>query len=289
MSPVFRKASPEEYRLLARILCNAFLPIWNHNWFHGVSSPLDAVPLNTSTATLTPAQRWRIHFYHSLLKLTRLVGGTVYVLQVPASDISTDTSNSPNLTTADGAIDIGGILLWNPPHKRLPTFPFDVPLLYKSGFLSLLSPAAYGPLGYHRISTVFEANIHSLLSTALPRYGIETEADCGFVQMVAINPSFAGRRYARMLLQWRMEAHWEECGASRAPVILDTTTEEAVEVYEGLGFQVAGEKDVETGTDKMGIKKQSLMEQERVEARRRCRQRVMIALPPSGRKGDVDT
>jgi len=200
----------------------------------------------------------------------------------------TSISETSNTTTAFDTIDIGGILLWNPPHKRLPSFPYDVPLLYRSGFLSLLSPAAYGPLSYHRISSVFEANIHSMLSTALPRYGIESEADCGFVQMVAINPSFAGRRYARMLLQWRIKAHWAEYGANPAPVILDSTTEEAVRVYEKLGLEIVGERSVDTGTDERGFKKQGLTEGEKEAARRRCRQWVMIALPPPETKGDGD-
>jgi hypothetical protein len=219
-----RPALPSEDALLSCILTNAFLPIWNHNWFQGITSPLAPVPLNTSTTTsanLTPLQSTRIRFYLSLIKSTRLLGGEVLV------------------NVVDGEVpEIGAILLWLPPHARMTISSIGV--MYRSGFLRTIYD--YGLSGIHRIDTIFEGNISRMFKAAKVN-----EAEHDFVQMLASNPKYAGWRLASQLLRWRVQ----RCEGS---VVMDTSTVSAMRAYQRMGFKVLGEVEVQTGCDAVGVR-----------------------------------
>src|ERR1700759_5183011 len=90
-----------------------------------------------------------------------------------------------------------------------------------------------------------------MFATATKQFGVKAE-DCGFVQMVACNPQYAGKGYASKLLARQIELHQAEFPG--VPVVLDTTTQQGIRAYERLGFKLFGERKVATGTDKMGIK-----------------------------------
>jgi GNAT superfamily N-acetyltransferase len=155
----------------------------------------------------------------------------------------------------------------------------------------------YGFRGFQRVTDVFEVNVARMFTEALGPRGYKAE-ECGFVQMVAVNtdPAFddalKGKGFARELLRWRMERHWEECRDLKTgtkgrltPVILDTTTEQGVRSYERLGFEVVGRFVPETGTDKDGYKiSKKLGKDERVrlskEAKEHTVMKVMIKMPP---------
>jgi GNAT superfamily N-acetyltransferase len=174
--------------------------------------------------------------------------------------------------------DIGAILLWLPPEKRLSAF--NIFTLYNSGFLSVMLPWHYGLTGLHRVLLVFEENIHKMWSRTLPDlppHGFK-EGDCGFVQMLAANPKFAGKRYASALLDYQVRQHFVEF--PDRPVILDTTTLQGIRAYERLGFRLLAETPVETGTDAGGIRlKKDASEEVKREAREVCVQRIMAKLP----------
>jgi GNAT superfamily N-acetyltransferase len=267
-APTMRPADPSEDDMLSRILCNAFLPLWNHNWFHGVSQPLQPVGVGTKTSTprMTAAQRSRVAFYRGIINLTRSCNGGVFVVEV---------------TGAAGAAEpeVGAILMWFPPDVRPSTSPLN---LYRTGFLSLMLPWNYGLTGLYRVDMVFEANVKKMWEKTLPELSPKglKEHECAFVQMLASNPKFAGKGYASALLKWGIEQHFLEF--PDRPVILDTTTTQGIRAYERLGFKLLAETPVDTGTDKGGIKlKNGASEEVRKEAREICVQRVMAKLPES--------
>jgi ribosomal protein S18 acetylase RimI-like enzyme len=213
---------------------------------------------------LSKIQQTRSDFYLSLLKLTRLIGGSIIVA---------DTEPSGDGKGFDEK-DIGAILLWLPPGKRLHLFR-DFMLLYRSGFISLIRK--YGLRGFYRINFVFEGNVESMFAKSVPSFGCDP-AECGFVQMVAINPSHAGKGHAAALLAHQMHNHFEEF--PNRPVILDTTTVHAIRVYEKMGFKVLEERKVATGTDSDGIRlKVNVDPAVKAEAEETCIQRVMIKIP----------
>ncbi|KAL6252667.1 hypothetical protein RBB50_000386 [Rhinocladiella similis] len=266
----FRAAKPEEDDVLSRILCNAFLPIWNHNWFHGISEPLSPVDVGQvggTTPPMTNLQKSRVKFYRSLINLTRLIGGEVLVADVPSSD---DSRNADK--------DFGAIILWLPPFTRLGGF--DIITLWRSGFLGLVLPWHYGLGGLHRIDSVFESNVHSMFSKTLPDLpprGFK-DKECGFLQMIASNPRYAGKGYASKLLKYQMAQHFVK--HPDVPVILDTTTTQGIRAYERLGFKLLAEKPLDTGTDERGIRlKGPVDDQTRQMIRDTCIQRVLVKLP----------
>ncbi|KAE9968113.1 hypothetical protein EG328_007783 [Venturia inaequalis] len=268
----FRAASEDEDEKLSLILCNAFLPLWNHNWFQNISTPLNPIPLTNEykpQIPLTPLQTSRLKFYHALIKLTRAHGGSISITSVPQTS---PPNTTPSPTQVD---DIGAIILWLPPKKRI-TLPFSIPKLLTSGFLSAL--ANYGLTSIYRLQAIFESNVDQMFATHVQAKSGFLPADCGFVQMLAINPKFAGRGYASALLGWKCARHFEEFGG--VPVILDTTTEAGVRAYLRLGFEVLEERMVHTGTDAGGI----LLKGDagggvKEEAARVCVQRVMMKMP----------
>ncbi|KIW31178.1 uncharacterized protein PV07_02846 [Cladophialophora immunda] len=275
-TPIFRPAPPEEDDMLSRILCNAFLPLWNHNWFQGISRPLEPVMIGTPTSKphMNSLQKTRVRFYRSLIKVTRLLGGLVLVAEVNASDDGTATTT----TTTTTQPDIGAILLWLPPKKRMGAF--DLLKLWQAGFLGLMLPWHYGLTGFYRIQFVFEENIHKMWTRTLPDLpprGIKEE-DCAFVQMIASNPKYAGKRYASALLAHQIEQHFAEF--PDRPVILDTTTAQGIRAYERLSFKLLAEVPVDSGTDAKGMKlKPNASEEIKKEAKEVCIQRVMARLP----------
>ncbi|KIY02459.1 uncharacterized protein Z520_02598 [Fonsecaea multimorphosa CBS 102226] len=269
-TPIFRSADPEEDDMLARIYCNAFLPLWNHNWFHGISQPLEPMMIGTTTSQpqMNSQQKTRVRFYRSLIKVTRLLGGQVLVTEVHAPD-------DGNATTQP---DIGAILLWLPPKKRMGTF--DILELWKSGLLGLMLPWHYGLTGFYRIQFVFEENIHKMWTRTLPDLPPKgfKEDECAFVQMIASNPKYAGKGYASALLAFQIDQHFALF--PDRPVLLDTTTTQGIRAYERLGFKLLAETPVDSGTDARGIKlKSNASEEIRKEAREICIQRVMAKLP----------
>jgi GNAT superfamily N-acetyltransferase len=215
---------------------------------------------------LTPLQASRKQFYLSLIKLTRLHGGDISVNMVPHSD-------------DDSSEDYGAIILWLPPGKQGGSILTELPLLYRAGFLNLTFPWRYGPGAFHRIEGIYEANIRAMFESTLTPRHIDPKA-CGFVQMVAANPKYAGNGYASKLMQWRIEAHLREF--PDRPVILDTSTEQGVRTYVKMGFELLDQMSVETGTDALGIKlKKHADDGVKEEARRICVQRVMLKIPPT--------
>jgi len=270
-SPVtFRAATLEEDDVLSRILCNAFLPLWNHNWFHCVSEPLKPVAIgrvNGEAPQMSKLQTSRVKFYRSLIRLTRLIGGSVMVAEVSSSG------------TAD-SVDkhFGAILLWLPPFKRLSDI--DIITMWRSGMLSLMPPWHYGVKGFYRVMMVFESNVHSMFSKTLPKLPPKgyKEQECGFVQMIASNPDYAGKGYASKLLKYQMDQHFAQ--HPDKPVILDTTTHQGIRAYERLGFKLLAETPVTTDTDEMGIRlKNPVREEVRQRSKDTCIQRVMAKLP----------
>lgn len=171
--------------------------------------------------------------------------------------------------------DIGAILLWLPPKRRF-ALPASVPKLATTGFLRALT--GYGLRCIYRIQVIFEGNVEQMFDATVKTKSGFYPADCGFVQMVAINPKFAGKGYASALLKWKCEQHFQEFKG--VPVILDTTTEQGIRAYERLGFELLDERKVITGTDANGFPlKEDAEESVKEEAARICIQRVMIKIP----------
>jgi len=202
--------------------------------------------------------------------MTRLLGGDVLVAQVHPSSAGPASSR-----VSEDGVEIGGILLWLPPEKRLGGL--DLLTLWRSGFLALIAPWNYGLTGLHRIQNVFEANVHAMFARTLPDLGVK-ERDCAFVQMLAINPKYAGKGYASALLKYRVEQHFQQF--PDRPVILDSTTVYGVRAYERLGFKLLAQTPVDTGTDAGGIKLKPNPDPEVVRlAKETCIQRVLARLP----------
>jgi hypothetical protein len=193
------------------------------------------------------------------------------------------------------------ILLWCPPHKRNgsglgPELLKDTWVLYKAGVLNAIR--GYGISAFSRISDIYEGNVQRMFKESLVPRGFKPE-ECGFVQMTALNfdPELEaivkGQGYARQLLQWRVEKHWEECkdlksgtDGKMTPVILDTSTEQGVRAYRQLGFESVNQHILDTKVDKNGFKlSKGLSKQEKeeiaAEARKESILRVMIKMPPN--------
>jgi GNAT superfamily N-acetyltransferase len=240
-----------------------------------VSQPLEPVTIGTldSDSPMSRLQRSRVRFYLALIKVTRLVGGIVLVAELPSA-----TATDATTATATATPDIGAILLWLPPSKRIGALA--IPTLWRSGLLSLMLPWHYGLTGVHRIELVFEGNIAKMWARTLPDLpprGFQ-ERDCGFVQMIARNPKYARKGYASELLRYQIGRHFAEF--PDRPVLLDTTTLQGIRAYERLGFKLLAEMPVETGTDAAGIKlARDASEEVKKEARQVCVQRVMARLP----------
>jgi GNAT superfamily N-acetyltransferase len=242
----------------------------NHNWFQNISSPLDPIQFTDhykSRQPLTSLQSSRVKFYHALVKLVRLTEGSILLASVPFSSPE-GVQNEPKTD------DIGAILLWLPPKKRV-SLPRSIPKIYASGFLGALK--SYGLNSLWRILGVFEANVEKMLNAQVKPRGFQP-SECGFVQMLASNPKYAGKGYASALLKWQLQRHFEEFEG--VPVILDTSTEQGVRAYLKLGFELLDQRKVATGTDARGIAlKRDTEDSVKEEATKVCAQRVMIKMP----------
>lgn len=241
-----------------------------------MSQPLDPVKVGEPGAQAPPVSRYqaaRIHFYRSLISLITILGGLVLVAEVPGA------------STTDG-LNIGAIMMWLPPHVREGTF--GIFQYWRSGLLSLLAPWKYGVTGFYRVSAVFEANVKAMFGRTLkdiPPTGYK-EDECGFVQMIAINPAHAGKGYASALLEHQTAAHFVQFPDK--PVILDTTTKQGLHAYERLGFELLAQTPVDTGTDERGIRlKADADDATRKLAKETCIQRVMIKVPPGAPSVEV--
>lgn len=200
--------------------------------------------------------RSRYAFYRALIKAVRLLKGQVLV---------NESDDEPRIIQA--------ILLWLPPHARLQIS--SVATLMSSGMFSAM--LSYGAAGIYRLNFTFEGNIAKLFKQA----NVD-DAACGFVQMLASNPKCAGRRASSRLLEWQMARHWERLPS--VPIVLDTTTEQAIRAYEKLGFDILGSIPVRSGTDKDGFKLAAgATEEVRTEAKQVTIQRIMLAKPPSSK------
>lgn len=136
----------------------------------------------------------------------------------------------------------------------------------------------YGLKSIYRLQAIFENNVNQMFSLHVKAKSGFQPADCGFVQMLAINPKFAGKGYASALLKWRCEQHFQDF--KDIPVILDTTTEQGIRAYVRLGFELLDERKVETGTDSSGIAlKKDAESSVKEEAAKICIQRVMMKMP----------
>jgi GNAT superfamily N-acetyltransferase len=197
--------------------------------------------------------------------MTRLLGGDVIVAEV------------------DETKDFGAILLWLPPHKRLGSLDFVT--LWRSGLLGMMLPWHYGLTGVYRIEVTFEGKANDMFAEALPNLppkGFKQE-ECGYVQMLASNPKYAGKRYASQLLRHQLhQVHFAQY--PDRPVILDTSTAQAVRAYEGLGFTLLGQRSVPTDSDERGIRlpaggAAALSEEARQRIKETCIIRAMARLP----------
>jgi len=103
------------------------------------------------------------------------------------------------------------------------------------------------------------------------------------VQMLASNPKYAGKRYASQLLKHQLhQVHFAQY--PDRPVILDTSTAQAVRAYEGLGFTLLGQRSVPTDSDERGIRlpaggAAALSEEARQRIKETCIIRAMARLP----------
>lgn len=218
-------------------------------------------------------QAARVHFYRSVINLVSIWGGLVLVAEVPESP------------TTDG-INIGGIMMWLPPHVR--EGAFGIFQVWRSGLLSLLAPWKYGPTGFYRIEAVFEANVKTMFAKTLKDVrptGYKSE-ECAFVQMIAINPTHAGKGLASALLKHQIDEHFAQFPDK--PVILDTTTKQGLHTYDRLGFELLAQMPVDSGTDAGGIRlKADADESVKKLAKETCIQRIMIKVPPGAPSVEV--
>jgi GNAT superfamily N-acetyltransferase len=214
-----------------------------------------------------------------LIKLTRLNKGDVCVSTIPRS--INQTHNTPESEIAESEVtgqeDITAVLLWLHPTTQATSFLGNLLDLYNSGFLALILPWHYGFAGLSRVQFIYESNVHNLFTETLSPRGF-SEKHCGFVRMIAVNSNFAGKGYASKLLEWRIQKHFgEHVGV---PVLLDTSTQQGVRAYLRIGFELLGEKSVDTGTNASGFPlKGDESEEVLEEGRRICVQRVMIKMP----------
>lgn len=248
---VIREARVDEYAEISIVLANAFLSLWNHNWFQNISEPITSIPRDGADRVShhDARQRRRVSFYRALIQLVVEAGGQVNVVQVES--------------------EIASILLWLPPYARP-----NVLAILKSGFVRL-AVWEYGLRSAWRVQVTFEGNVQRLIKGRVDL----KEEEYGFVQMLATDVSHAGKQYGSILLKWQIELHKHQCPTSPG-VLLDCTSERAVALYrEKFGFSLLGEIRVETGTDSQGINldhRDREFGRKKAEAQRACVQRVMV-------------
>ncbi|KAL8690830.1 MAG: hypothetical protein Q9218_003810 [Villophora microphyllina] len=289
---IFRDADPTEDNELARIMYNAFLPIWNHNWFQCLTSPLD--PITSTTSPLKPLQARRLAFYRSWFRLVRAHSGSVSLAYTPsatypgAAQSSATSALDPQLFTTSPSNSIAAVVLLLPPHAR-PSW-FEPLVAWGTGLLSALF--GLGLRGVWRVAVTFEGNVGRMISDGLKVRNI-AEGDEGNLVMChgcVRNPQWEGKAPARKLFDWAIKRWWEKeraAGVKLTPVWLDTSIDEGVRAYEEIGFEVLGECAVDTGADAQGIKLRPGADEEvREKARERSRQWVMLRLPPEEGKAD---
>ncbi|KAI4236067.1 MAG: hypothetical protein LQ349_002781 [Xanthoria aureola] len=285
---VFRDADPSEDEELARIMYNAFLPIWNHNWFQCLTSPLD--PIASTATPLTPLQTRRLAFYRSWFALVRIHKGAVTLAYTPSTTnpVPSSTAPDPPLFTTSPSNAIAAVVLLLPPHAR-PSW--SEPLIgWRSGLLHALF--GLGLRGIWRVAVTFEGNVERMISEGLKARNV-AGGDQGNLVMChgcVRNPQWEGKAPARRLFDWAIRRWWtreREAGRAPTPVWLDTSIDEGVRAYEEIGFEILGECAVETGADVNGIKLEPEPTGEaKGKARKRSRQWVMLRLPPEEGKSD---
>ncbi|KAL8852143.1 MAG: hypothetical protein Q9221_002966 [Calogaya cf. arnoldii] len=285
---VFRDADPSEDDELARIMYNAFLPIWNHNWFQCLTSPLD--PIASTTTSLTPPQARRLAFYRSWIALVRIHRGAVTLAYTPSAKYPAPSSSAtePPIFTTSPCNSIAAVVLLLPPHAR-PSW-FEPLIAWRSG----LWPALFGLglRGIWRVIATFEANVERMITEGLKARNV-AGGDQGNLVMChgcVRNPQWEGKAPARRLFDWGIQRWWKrerEAGGSPTPVWLDTSIDEGVRAYKAIGFEVLGECAVDTGADAKGIKlAPESTEDVKDKARKRSRQWVMLRMPPKEQDGD---
>ncbi|MCJ1307241.1 hypothetical protein MMC25_000887 [Agyrium rufum] len=300
----FRDADPSEDDELARVFYNAFLPIWNRNWFQCLDKLLDPIPSGTSSP-LSPLQARRLAFYRSWIAFNRAHNDDVMVAYTPSST-STPTSDEPSSSSPSSPPDtapapftptIAAVCLLLPPHAR-PTW-FEPVTAWRTG----LFPGLIGLSlrGLYRVCFVYEESVGRMIGRALRDRGVEggEEGRLLFCNGCVRNPEWEGRAPARRLLDWGIRRRWEgqrvegdgkgdgsgkgkgTGNGKMLPVWLDISIDEAVRAYEEIGFEVVGECMVETGADEKGIKLTSdAGSSEREKGRRMAKVRVMLRMPP---------
>lgn len=205
------------------------------NWMQGLTKPLPENYINPSDITsLDSPQFVRVSFYLALIRLTRLVSGSITVA------IPTSTPSNPNPSPS-------AALLWLPPHAWPSIFS-----LYRSSFLYAML-VQYGFKAIWNLGN-FERDLEALNISVLSPLGYKKQA-CGFPFLIAADPTFRGKGYGAKLLDRQIEKHKLEF--PYIPVVLDTTTDQAQRFYERIGFRLLGTAAVETGTDHEGIKVES--------------------------------
>ncbi|CAF9918075.1 MAG: hypothetical protein HETSPECPRED_003659 [Heterodermia speciosa] len=286
---VFRDADPSEDDELARIMYNAFLPIWNHNWFQCLSSPLALIPATTSPPT--PLQAARLAFYRSWFRLVRVHSGAVTLAYTPSTvHPAPSATNPPLFFTTSPSNDIAAVVLLLPPHAR-PSWA-DPLIAWRTGLLPAL--LGLGARGMYRVCVTFEGNVERMIAKGLQARNVAEGKQVNLLMCHGCvrNPEWTGEKPARRLLEWTIERWWEGeegKGGRPTPVWLDTSVEEGVRAYEEIGFEVLGEMGVDTGCDVEGVRLRAEdTGEDREKARKRSRQWVMLKMPPGEGKGGVE-
>ncbi|KAL8292749.1 hypothetical protein RQP46_001361 [Phenoliferia psychrophenolica] len=150
---------------------NAFLPVWNHNWFANAKVWPPPIPL-ASVSPLPYSARSRLLFYASLISSVRLSNGLIRVLATPSS-------------TPDEPDEILACCMWTRPHEPLSS---SVPTLLKSGFVRLAWN--WGWTGIQRVAIAFEGTNAKLQEAAWAKRKAEGKggatADAAYLQMIAV-------------------------------------------------------------------------------------------------------
>jgi GNAT superfamily N-acetyltransferase len=180
---------------------------------------------------INAAQSARISFYRAFIKVTRLISGTITVAVPPSSP-------------ADENPEPIAVLLWLPPHKRMGPMS-----LLRSGLLYVLV-FEYGWRAIWNIHN-FERDIGALLSSLLGPLGIDRAAS-GCPLLLATASGYTGKGCAGRLMEEQIRLHKESFPG--IPIVVDTSSERAMKLYEKLGFRFLGKTRIETGTDAEGIK-----------------------------------
>lgn len=205
----------------------------NHNWYQGLTQAVPPIKIPDSAdealkikQSASALQQARVGFYHSVIKMTRLLGGDILISKSQSTE----------------ALQVQAILLWLPAHHQLSALP--VITLYQSGFFKVMWD--YGVRGVYKVLFVYEDDVHKMFKKA----GTNVE-DGALVQMLVANPEFNGHGYASKLLWWKMQHHWAENPG--IDVHLDTGSDYGQKVYERLGFATIGKMYVHSGTDADGF------------------------------------